>query len=63
MAQACAYLRDREFVIPDDVSAVFADVAVHRVKRSAKAKLNHKTTLEVLEQILQKTPKPSPEKS
>lgn len=63
MAQACAYIKGREFVIPDDVSAVFADVAVHRVRRSARAKLNHKSSLEVLEQILQTTPKPSPEKA
>lgn len=62
MAQACAYLKGRTFVIPEDVSEVFSDVAVHRIRRSPKAKLNHRTAEEVLEQILQDTPKPSPEK-
>lgn len=62
MVQARAFLQDRDYVIPDDVAAVFTDVAVHRVRRSAKAKLNHKSEADVLAQILKETPKPSPEK-
>lgn len=62
MVQARAYLQKRDYAIPDDVAAVFPDVAMHRVKRSAKAKLNHKSEYDVLSQILKDTPKPSPEK-
>lgn len=62
MAQARAYLQGRDYVIPADVVSVFPDVAMHRVKRGAKAKLNHKSEYDVLLQILKDTPKPSPEK-
>ncbi len=62
MAQARAYLQKRDYVIPEDVVTVFPDVAVHRVRRSAKAKLNHKSEFDVLSQILNETAKPSPEK-
>ena len=62
MAQARAYLQKRDYVIPEDVVNVFPDVAVHRVRRSAKAKLNHKSEFDVLSQILNETAKPSPEK-
>lgn len=63
MVQARAYLKGRDFVIPEDVAAVFADVAVHRVRISAKAKLNRQTEKTVLEHLLKQVPKPSPEKS
>lgn len=62
MVQARAYLQKRDYVIPEDVVAVFPDVAVHRIRRSAKAKLNHKREVDVLSQIVKDTPKPSPEK-
>lgn len=62
MVQARAFLQNRDYVIPEDVATVFSDVAVHRVRRSAKAKLNHKSEADVLTQILKETPKPSPEK-
>lgn len=62
MVQARAYLQKRDYVIPEDVTAVFSDVAVHRIRRSAKAKLNHKSEVDVLSQIMKDTPKPSPEK-
>ena len=31
MAKACAYLKGRDYVIPEDVQSVFADVCAHRV--------------------------------
>ena len=62
MAQARAYLQKRDYVIPEDVVNVFPDVAVHRVRRSAKAKLNHRSEFDVMSQILNETAKPSPEK-
>ena len=62
MAQAKAYLMGRDFVIPNDVVSVFISVAAHRIRISAKAKMNQKTGEEVLEQLLEEVSKPSPEK-
>ena len=62
MAQARAYLMERDFVIPNDVVSVFTSVAVHRVRINSKAKMNQKTGEEVLEQLLGEVHKPSPEK-
>lgn len=62
MVQARAYLKGREFAIPEDVASVFLSVAIHRVRVSAKAKLNRKTEADVLLQLLKEVPKPSPEK-
>ena len=62
MAQARAYLQGRDFVIPNDVAAVFSSVAVHRVRISAKAKLNRKNEEDILTQLMEEVAKPSPEK-
>ena len=58
MARACAYLRGRDFVVPEDVQAVFADVCAHRILLSQKAKAAHMTARAVLEQILHDTKEP-----
>ena len=58
MARACAYLRGRDFVVPEDVRAVFADVCGHRILLSQKAKAAHLTARTVLEQILNDTREP-----
>lgn len=57
-AQAAAYLEDRDFVTPDDVAAVFGDVAVHRLVLSAKAKLHEYTAESLSAQILEEVEKP-----
>lgn len=62
MVRAQAYMQGRNFVIPDDVSAVFADVARHRLKLSAQAKMNHVSVDEVIEGILKQVKKPRPER-
>ena len=58
MARACAYLRGRDFVVPEDVREVFADVCSHRILLSQKAKAAHLTARTVLEQILNDTREP-----
>lgn len=62
MAKAAAYLKGREYVIPNDVEKIFPDVAMHRISLSAKGKLNHMTSRDVIEDILKKVVKPTPEK-
>ena len=58
MARACAYLKGRDYVIPEDVRAVFADVCAHRLLLSQKAKAAHLTAQSVLEQIVNDTKEP-----
>lgn len=58
MARACAYLRGRDYVIPEDVRAIFSDVCAHRLLISAKAKSAHMTERDILEQIVNDTKEP-----
>ena len=39
MAKAYAYLQGRDYVIPEDVTAVFPDVCTHRLILNAKARM------------------------
>ena len=52
MAKACAYLHGRDFVIPEDVQTVFADVCAHRVILTQKARLTGVTAEHVLAELL-----------
>ena len=52
MAKACAYLQGRDYVIPEDVQAVFADVCAHRVILTQKARLSGVTAEQVLSELL-----------
>ena len=58
MARACAYVRGRDFVIPEDVREIFADVCAHRILLSQKAKAARLTERQVLEQLLEETALP-----
>lgn len=60
MAKASAFLEDRNYVTPADVTAVVKDVFLHRIRLGAKARVNHVTSEGVLESILESVPKPSP---
>lgn len=51
MAKAMAVLNGREFVVPEDVRAVYYDVFGHRVKLGTRAKAEGITVVEVLMQI------------
>lgn len=52
MARACAYVRGRDYVVPEDVQAVFTAVCAHRLLLSQKAKAARLTSGTVLEEIL-----------
>ena len=58
MARACAYLKGRDYVVPEDVRAVFVDVCGHRILLSQKAKAAHLTTQAILERIMKDTKEP-----
>ena len=58
MAKAAAFLSDRDFVVPNDVTEVFSAVAAHRLVLNSKARVGHVSTDTVLEQILSSVQKP-----
>ena len=58
MAKAYAYLQGRDFVMPEDVAAIFPDVCAHRLMLSAKARMMEQSAESVLAEILQKTDMP-----
>ena len=59
MARACAMVRGRDYVIPEDVQAVFTDVCAHRILLSQKARTERKTAQDVLAQILKDVAAPT----
>lgn len=59
MAKSYAWLRGRKFVYPDDVADVFYDVAIHRIRLNARARINHVTPEGLIEQILKETERPT----
>lgn len=58
VTKAYAYVKGRDYVIPQDVKAVFLDVAAHRMILSTKAKIAEMTEVSVLEEILNQVQMP-----
>lgn len=58
ISRAVAFLRGRDFVIPDDIAYIFRDVAAHRVVLSPKAKISVLSVSDVLTSVLEKVPVP-----
>ena len=58
-AKANAYLDARDYVIPEDVAAVFTDVCAHRMVLSSKARLHEYTAEMITESLLQTVARPS----
>lgn len=52
MAKAWAFLKQREYVTPQDVAEIFIDVAKHRIVLNTKARVTGVTEQAVLEEIL-----------
>ena len=58
MARSCAYLRGRDYVVPEDVQEVFCDVCAHRLLLNGKARAARLTGREVLEDLLREVKAP-----
>lgn len=58
MAKACAFVKDRSFAVPEDVTAVFYDVCAHRILLNPKAKSTGATVKSVLSGVLDDTAVP-----
>lgn len=59
MSMAYAYLMGRDYVVPDDILFVAPSTLLHRIVLNGKARANHVTAKGVLENIINKTKKPS----
>ncbi|WP_419994197.1 AAA family ATPase [Streptomyces boninensis] len=60
-AKASAALAGREFVLPDDVQQLAVAVLAHRLLPTAQAQLNRRTAEQIVAEILQRTPVPTPD--
>lgn len=61
MAKACAFVNSRDFVTPDDIRAVFADVCGHRLMLNSKARLNELSAENILTDIIKDVDIPATE--
>lgn len=52
MVKARAYLKNRDYVIPEDITEVFYSVVGHRLVLNPKAKVNHIGVKDIVDQIL-----------
>lgn len=59
MTKARAFIRGRNYVIPEDVTDVFKDIARHRIVLNTKARVAHVKEEAVLEQILEEVKQPA----
>ena len=58
MAKAYAYVHGRDFVVPDDIAAIFTDVCAHRMLLSSKARLANLSAVDLLKEVLDAVPMP-----
>ncbi|MGI6175694.1 MAG: AAA family ATPase [Christensenellales bacterium] len=58
MAKAYAYTAGRDYVVPEDVFAIFGDVCGHRIVLSPKAKMSEMTSADVIEEVLKEVKMP-----
>lgn len=62
-AKACAYVKGRTYVIPEDVADIFDPVCAHRLLLSSKARLHEQSASMVLAEVLEQTPTPDVKES
>jgi len=58
MAKAYAYVNGREYVVPEDIAAIFCDVCAHRLMLSPKARLANQSAEDILAEILKEVKMP-----
>ncbi len=59
MASACALIRERNYVVPEDVREVFICTCAHRMVLRPQARIENVTTADVLAQVMTEVPAPS----
>lgn len=58
MAKSYAYIMKRDYVKPEDIKEVFADVCNHRIILAPKAKIIETDAFKILEEVLENTKTP-----
>ena len=58
LAKSYAYMAGRDYVVPEDVAAIFPDVCAHRLVMSPKARMSQTSAGDVLRELLAKTAMP-----
>lgn len=58
LTKACAFLSDRDYVIPQDVRAIFFDVIAHRLLLKSELHPSRETLRSIVDEILQGVPTP-----
>lgn len=58
MAKAYAYLHGRDFVMPEDVAAIFSDVSSHRLVLATKARMMEERPEDIIQSILESVKMP-----
>ena len=59
MSRAHALLEQRDFVVPEDVQAVFSDVCAHRLVLRPQARVEGVTSQDLLTEVLRQVPPPA----
>jgi MoxR-like ATPase len=59
MAKAHAYIRGRDYVTPEDVVAIFADVCGHRLVLSPKARMMETSAADVMRELVEQVAMPT----
>ena len=63
MARACAFMKGRDYVVPEDIQDIFFDVCSHRITVNAKGKMAEKKENDILTEIFDSvTPEPELER-
>jgi len=60
MAKSTAFIKKRDYVLPDDVVDIFDEVVRHRLVLQSKAKIDHLTINDIINDILETVNKPTP---
>lgn len=58
MAKAYAFVQGRDYVVPEDVSAVFSSVCSHRLILGTKARMMEEKPENIIEEILKQVVMP-----
>lgn len=61
MARACAIIRSRDYVIPEDIQYIFNDVCGHRIVLKPQARIENISADTILDEIKRKIPVPDME--
>ena len=63
MSRACAFMRERDFVVPEDVREVFHAVCAHRLIMKPQARIESISADDILDRVLEEVPAPSMDKA